>query len=126
MPPETIDCFITSPPYWQLRDYHVKGQLGLEPAVDEYIQKLCDVFDEARRVLKLTGTCRINMGDTYSSQATRNAGFKERWHGRRFRSRKQSPADSQRPVRPQTAFRNKSLILVPFRFALEMLNRGRI
>lgn len=64
---KSIDCIVTSPPYWQLRDYGVAGQLGLEDTVEEYIEKLLDIFDECWRVLKDTGTVFINMGDTYSS-----------------------------------------------------------
>jgi DNA modification methylase len=66
-PDESIDCVVTSPPYWALRDYGVKGQLGLEPSFQDYIAKLCDVFDEVKRVLKRTGTCWVNLGDTYYS-----------------------------------------------------------
>jgi DNA modification methylase len=126
MPADSIDCIVTSPPYWQLRDYHVKRQLGLEPTFEEYIQKLCDVFDEARRVLKPNGTCWVNLGDTYSSQGVRDAGFNERWHGRKFRSHKQANADRERPFRPKTGVPEKSLVLIPFRFAIEMINRGWI
>ena len=126
MPANSVDCIITSPPYWQLRDYHVNGQLGLEPTFEEYIQRLCDVFDEARRVLKPAGTCWINMGDTYASQGARNEGFNERWHRRPFHSHKQAAADPERPHRPKTPLPKKSLVLIPFRFALEMANRGWI
>jgi len=52
LPNNSIDCCITSPPYWALRDYGVEGQLGLEPTFQEYITKLCDIFDEVNRVLK--------------------------------------------------------------------------
>lgn len=62
---ESVDCVVTSPPYWALRDYGVAGQLGLEPTFMEYIQNLCNIFDEVKRVLKLTGTCWVNIGDTY-------------------------------------------------------------
>ena len=65
LPEDSINCVITSPPYWALRDYGVKGQLGLEPTFQEYINKLCDIFDEVKRVLKKTGTCWVNLGDTY-------------------------------------------------------------
>ena len=67
---ESIDCIVTSPPYWQLRDYEVEGQLGLEKTLDEYMEKLLKIFDEAYRVLKETGTCFINIGDSYSSNAS--------------------------------------------------------
>ena len=72
LPDESIDCVMTSPPYWALRDYGVEGQLGLEPTFEEYIKKLCDIFDEVKRVLKNTGTCWVNMGDTYSGNKTGN------------------------------------------------------
>ena len=66
LPAESIDCVMTSPPYWALRDYGIEGQLGLEPTFEEYIKNLCDIFDEVKRVLKKSGTCWINLGDTYS------------------------------------------------------------
>ncbi len=65
LPSESIDCVMTSPPYWGLRDYGVNDQLGLEPTFQEYITKLCDTFDEIKRVLKEEGTCWVNLGDTY-------------------------------------------------------------
>lgn len=64
---KSIDCVITSPPYWQLRDYKVNGQIGLESTVNEYITKLCDIFDQVKRVLKSAGTCFVNLGDTYGN-----------------------------------------------------------
>ena len=67
LPDESVDCVITSPPYWALRDYGVEGQLGLEPTFQEYITKLCNIFDEVKRVLKKEGTCWVNLGDTYYS-----------------------------------------------------------
>ncbi len=124
LPANSVDCFITSPPYWQMRDYHVKGQLGLEPTFEQYIQKLCQIFDEARRVLKPEGTCWVNLADTYGSQGARNKGFNERWHGRHFRTQKQAAADPARPHRPDTGLPPKSLDLIPFRFAIEMVRRG--
>jgi len=65
LPSESINCVMTSPPYWALRDYGVEGQLGLEPTFDEYINNLCDIFDEVKRVLRKDGTCWVNLGDTY-------------------------------------------------------------
>lgn len=63
---ESIDCCITSPPYWSLRDYGVEGQLGLEPTFELYISHLMQIFNEVKRVLKKTGTCWVNLGDTYA------------------------------------------------------------
>ena len=65
LPDKSINMCLTSPPYWALRDYGVKGQLGLEATFDEYINKLCDIFDEVKRVLRDDGTCWVNIGDTY-------------------------------------------------------------
>ena len=65
---ESIDMVMTSPPYWALRDYGVEGQLGLEPTIKEYIDKLLSIFDEVKRVLKKEGTCWVNIGTTYNSE----------------------------------------------------------
>lgn len=65
LPEESINCVMTSPPYWALRDYGVEGQLGLEPTFDKFIDNLCSVFDEVKRVLRNDGTCWVNIGDTY-------------------------------------------------------------
>lgn len=62
----SIDCVVTSPPYYALRDYGVDGQIGLESSPDEYIAKLCDVFREVLRVMKPTATCWVVIGDSYA------------------------------------------------------------
>lgn len=67
LPNESLDCVITSPPYWSLRDYNNPGQLGIERDFNSYISNLCDIFDEVKRVLKKEGTCFVNMGDTYGN-----------------------------------------------------------
>ena len=67
LPAESVDCVVTSPPYWQLRDYGVNGQLGLEATPDEHVSAMIKVFDEVKRVLKKTGTCFVNYGDSYST-----------------------------------------------------------
>lgn len=65
---ESIDCVITSPPYWGLRDYGIEDQWGLEKDFHDYLDKMRSFMNEIHRVLKKTGTCWINLGDTYSSQ----------------------------------------------------------
>ena len=65
MDDNSIDCCITSPPYWKLRDYGVEGQLGLESTPEKYVQKMVQIFAEIRRVLKKDGTLFLNIGDSY-------------------------------------------------------------
>jgi DNA modification methylase len=67
MPDESLHCVVTSPPYWNLRDYSVDGQLGREETPDKYIQKVTDGFRDLRRVLRSDGTCWLNLGDSYSA-----------------------------------------------------------
>jgi len=76
----SINCCVTSPPYWGLRDYGVEGQFGLEDTPEEYVSKMVEIFREVRRVLRDDGTLWLNLGDSYSgncSQASNNgrAGF---------------------------------------------------
>lgn len=66
LPDESVNCCITSPPYWGLRDYGVNGQLGLEKTPEEYVAKMVEVFREVRRVLKNDGTLWLNLGDSYA------------------------------------------------------------
>ena len=111
-PDESIDMAITSPPYWALRDYGVEGQLGLEPTFQEYINKLCDIFDEVKRVLKKTGTCWVNMGDTYGS----HIGYDS----------KQTKDNKKIERRERVSGFEKCLLQIPSRFAIEMTDRGWI
>lgn len=63
---ESVQCCVTSPPYWGLRDYGVDGQLGLEKKPEEYVAKMVAVFREVKRVLRNDGTLWVNLGDSYS------------------------------------------------------------
>ena len=119
-PSESIDMCITSPPYWGLRDYGVNTQLGLEKTPEQFIDKLCDVFDEVKRVLKPNGSCWVNIGDSYH-RGTRDSvpkqkGIKEVGYKYEFNHKKKY-GDYYRP---------KSLIQIPSRFSIEMTNRGWI
>jgi len=67
LPEESVDCVFTSPPYWNLRDYGAEGQIGLEATVEEYVERLVEVFVEVRRVLKPAGTVALVLGDSYAS-----------------------------------------------------------
>lgn len=63
----SINCCVTSPPYFGLRDYGVEGQLGLEPTPDEFVSAMVEVFREVRRVLRDDGTLWLNLGDSYAN-----------------------------------------------------------
>jgi DNA modification methylase len=66
LPDQSVNCCITSPPYWGLRDYGVDGQLGLEKTPEQYVARMVEVFREVRRVLKDDGTLWLNLGDSYA------------------------------------------------------------
>lgn len=83
LPSESIDCIITSPPYYKLRDYKNEKQIGQEKTEEEYIDKLVEVFDECKRILKKEGSCWVVLADSYND--------------------------------------NKSLSLIPERFAIKMI-----
>jgi DNA modification methylase len=67
LPDESVQCCVTSPPYFGLRDYGNAAQIGLEPTPDAYVAEMVAVFREVRRVLRADGTCWLNIGDSYAS-----------------------------------------------------------
>lgn len=67
LPDNSIQCCVTSPPYFNLRDYGIEGQIGRENSPKEYIQRLVDVFAEVKRILKPNGTLWVNIGDTWAA-----------------------------------------------------------
>lgn len=85
MPSESVNCCVTSPPYYGLRDYGADGQIGLEETPEEYIDRLVEVFREVRRALRDDGTLWLNIGDSYAGSGkgrykdgiARNAGKKQ-------------------------------------------------
>ena len=68
---ESIHTCVTSPPYYNLRDYGINGQIGTESTPEEFIEKLVDVFREVRRVLRPDGTLWVNIGDSYATRSGR-------------------------------------------------------
>jgi DNA modification methylase len=124
LPDESVNCCITSPPYWALRDYGVAGQLGLEPTFQEYITKLCDIFDEVKRVLRKDGTCWVNIGDTYGGSG---AGT---WQNKPDDAKSKEvytlPYGKSSCSKMRGTPQDKCLLQIPSRFAIEMTNRGWI
>ncbi|MBT7339240.1 MAG: site-specific DNA-methyltransferase [Candidatus Jacksonbacteria bacterium] len=72
LPDLSIQCVVTSPPYWGLRDYGSNGQLGLEETPEEFVENLVKVFREVKRVIKDDGTVWLNLGDSYASSPKGN------------------------------------------------------
>ena len=68
IPDNSVDMCVTSPPYYNLRDYKNSGQICAENTVKDFVENLCKVFDEIHRVLKPTGSCWVNIGDTYDKK----------------------------------------------------------
>jgi DNA modification methylase len=66
LPDNSVDCCVTSPPYYGLRDYGIDNQIGLEETPEAYIQKLVDIFREVKRALRDDGTLWVNIGDSYA------------------------------------------------------------
>lgn len=114
LPDQSVQCVVTSPPYWSLRDYHIAGQIGLEPTVDQFINRLVEVFAEVRRVLKDDGVLWLNIGDAYTSG------------DRGYRA-----PDKKHPVRAMTfrpptpdGLKPKDLIGLPWRLAFALQRDG--
>ena len=119
IPDNSIDVVITSPPYYQLRSYQVKGQIGLEKTIPEYIVKLMEVMEGCRRVLKGTGTIWVNLGDTYED----HSGGRGRQH--------QQPKSYLKRVKfidpeYESQVRAKSLLGIPERFMVACIDAGWI
>jgi DNA modification methylase len=109
-PDQSIDCCVTSPPYYLMRDYGgIKGQIGLESTPERYIENLITVFLEVRRVLKKTGTLWVIIGDSY-------AGSRKGQHGKQEYLDREVP----RKIYLDETLVTKSLIGIPWRFALAM------
>lgn len=114
LPKESVQCVVTSPPYWGLRDYNIDGQIGLEETLPQFINRLVTIFREIHRVLKPSGTVWLNIGDGYTSG---NRGWRA--------PDKKNPARAM-SVRPNTpeGLKPKDLIGVPWRLALALQQDG--
>jgi DNA modification methylase len=114
---ESVNCVVTSPPYWMLRDYDVEGQLGLEEDPNDYIDKMVLVFHEAQRVIKKEGTLWVNIGDTYAAGVRGgDCDFIER------RWKKPSKANGCRS--PLTGLKCKDIVGIPWMLAFALRADG--
>ena len=125
--PESVQCCVTSPPYWGLRDYGVAGQLGLEPTPAEYVEKMVAVFREVRRVLRDDGTLWLNLGDSYYGGKGQNGNSKARATAAE-RGYVQSGGTVQMATRPQDlpqeGLKVKDLCGIPWRVAFALQADG--
>lgn len=121
LPEKSVQCCVTSPPYFGLRDYKVAGQIGLEPTPDEYVREMVTVFAAVRRVLKDDGVLWLNLGDSYSGANA--VGFRP-GSGR---------ADGQVDARGQRnrngvggvdGLKQKNLLMIPARVAMALQADG--
>lgn len=114
LPDSSARTCVTSPPYWSLRDYEVAPQIGAEVSVSQYVESLCRVFDEVRRVLQPDGSLWVNIGDSYTSG------------GRTWRAPDRKNGARAMRYRPPTppGLKPKDLIGVPFKIAFALQARG--
>ncbi|QTH19769.1 site-specific DNA-methyltransferase [Rhizorhabdus wittichii] len=97
---DSIDCCVTSPPYWGLRDYGVDGQIGLEPTLGEHLDVMVRVFDEVRRVLKPEGTLWLNYGDCYATKPNGRSAADTKAAGNDDRTFRDKPFSTVGPIYP--------------------------
>jgi DNA modification methylase len=118
LPDASVNCCVTSPPYFGLRDYGCDGQMGLEPTPDEFVAGMVEVFREVRRVLRDDGTLWLNIGDSYQNAKGQSGGIDPKQPARRH----------LRCARPQDktieGFKPKDLIGVPWMLAFALRADG--
>lgn len=119
LPEKSVQCCVTSPPYWALRDYGVNGQLGLEQTPEEYVAKLVVGFREVHRVLRDDGTLWLNLGDNYSSNAGKRKSEDAR--GPKQCTNRGSCDLGSRTVH---GLRSKNIVGVPWRVAFALQSDG--
>jgi site-specific DNA-methyltransferase (adenine-specific) len=117
-PDKSVNCIITSPPYWQLRNYGWDGQWGLEPTFQEYLENLWSLMDEIWRVLKDDGTVWVNLGDSYNGSGVNDGSKNPGISNLNKRECLNKRARTDLPA--------KCLMLLPHRFAIGCIDRGWI
>jgi len=113
IPDQTVQCCVTSPPYWGLRDYGADGQIGLEQTPNAYVAEMVSVFREVKRVLRDDGTLWLNLGDTYASS----------WGSGR-RNIIGNPSRTERTIKMGDGLKEKDLVGIPWRVAFALQADG--
>lgn len=128
MPDQSVDCCVTSPPYFGLRDYGIEGQYGLEASPAEYVETMRALFAEVRRVLTNDGTLWLNLGDSYSTRvATRPSSHQDGLQPDRAELKKDWKRDKALGLtRMPTFLPEKNLMGIPWRVAFALQDDGWI
>jgi DNA modification methylase len=122
LPDQSVQCCVTSPPYFGLRDYGHAEQIGLEPSPAEYVAKLVEVFRQVRRVLKDDGVCWVNLGDSYASgEIGRHDGYNPTRAGN---SGTNKPFGDRQQTKLVTGIKPKNLLGIPWRVAFALRADG--
>jgi DNA modification methylase len=95
---DSVDCVVTSPPYWGLRDYGVEGQIGMEPTLGEHLAVMVEVFDAVRRVMKPEGTLWLNYGDCYATKPNGRSAADTKAAGKDDRTFRDKPFSTVGPI----------------------------
>ena len=123
LPEKSVQCVVTSPPYWGLRDYGVDGQLGLEKTPEEYVQNMVDVFRGVWRVLRDDGTVWLNLGDSYFGSSmtggTNSIESSAKRKGRMFKK-----PSNYTPKQGKSQLKPKDLVGIPWRVAFALQADG--
>jgi len=119
IPDNSIDCCVTSPPYYGLRNYGCDGQIGLEESPDAYITKLVDVFTEVQRILKPEGTLWLNIGDSYAGSGRGKGDVNKKG----IQQKASFTGDFLKPYR-LNGYKNKDLIGIPWMLAFALRAGG--
>ncbi len=120
IPEQSVNCVVTSPPYWGLRDYGVDGQIGLESTPQEFVCRLTAVFEEVRRVLRNDGTLWLNLGDSYAGNGAAYGEVKSTLQG----SKQSTRMGAKRMPKRGNGLKAKDLVGIPWRVALALQDAG--
>ncbi len=125
LPDQSVQCCVTSPPYFGLRSYlpddhpDKSMEIGLEPTTQAYVERIVAVFKEVRRVLREDGTLWLNLGDSYAGQHIRYDGKEKKWQHGVSKTRK-----SEKPLGAYAGIKPKQLIGIPWRVAFALQDDG--
>jgi len=123
LPDNSVNCCVTSPPYYGLRDYGVDGQIGLEETPELFVEKMVEVFREVRRVLRKDGTLWLNLGDTYGTTSKNRTEAQIRTNTSSITG-KNPLAGSKKQRTIQNGIKQKDLIGIPWMVAFALRADG--